>query len=161
MWWVAGRTYYISNAAVTGWRPAVKIKLYRDTSCTSQISADLVGCSGNNPGAGTCSNALDNSATKWRPNCEPCSPDQAWITLTTAEQVLCINATNFGVGEGGGKSWSGGIKVKESLDGPEQVMQNSNTWVQGTNYPFTQKLSNKEQKEWVFECLISDLASNC
>jgi len=114
-------SYRLSNAGLTGWRPEVQLKAYRDAACSDRISDDalsLDACSGFST-YGTqaqvrCENAL--SSGKWRPQCSQCQPGDAWIEFSSASGIMCITlpGNNLGKGEGGGKSWSGGVTMTAS-----------------------------------------------
>jgi len=106
--------YRVSNAGYTGWRPAVsEIKVFSDPSCRTEIHATYVEDSGNNPGHGDGSAALDDTrSTMWRPQCHPCNPKEAWITFSASIRAECVEADNLGKGSGGGQTWNGGILVE-------------------------------------------------
>ena len=90
-----------------------EIQVFSDQSCTNEIDAVYVYESGHNSGYGDGSNAFDSStSTEWRPQCHPCTSNQAWVTFTTSTKAKCVTADNLGSGSAGGENWNGGILVE-------------------------------------------------
>merc|ERR1711941_148635 len=46
------------------------------------------------------------------PQSAPCIAKAAWLQFTTTVEARCIQTVNLGQGNGGGKSWNGGILVE-------------------------------------------------
>ena len=106
--------YRVSNNGKTGWRPAVQeIQVFSDRVCSTKTLATYVDVSGSRSGSHDGIAAFDdNIATEWRPQCSPCTKNEAWVIFTTNLEAKCINAGNLGRGPGGHGSWNIGIYVE-------------------------------------------------
>ena len=96
--------------------------MFSDQGCTNEIDVTYVDESGHR-GQQDGSHAFDDDPkTIWRPQCDTCNTNVAWVSFSTTEKARCVSASDLGQGEGGPgpKTWNGGILVE---------LQNSdNSW---------------------------------
>ena len=114
--------YRISNAAYTGWRPAVTEFWMKDADGNMIENGTLI-CSGSHTNEKGCSNAVDMVYPWWRPQCAQCDTNEAWIGYEVVRDVVVVEAyaKGLGIGCGGDMCWNGGVALQRSEDG-------GNTW---------------------------------
>ena len=101
-----------------------ELKLFKDAQCSEAvpISGVTVTVSGDSLDSSLLATDGDE-ATHWHPQCDPCAPEEAWISVQFASDttIMCAEAANLGQAAGEGanqnKAWSDGIVLQYSDDG--------------------------------------------
>ena len=133
--------YRVSNNGPTSQEPPTvyEIYVYSDEGCSNEIVPTYVSDSGHKPGNDGDKVFSDGSAafdkdmnTYWRPQCEKCHINEAWITFMTNENAGCVRAYSLGKKSSymcfGGTCWDNGIKVElEMADGSWGSVMTSDT----------------------------------
>jgi len=128
------RYWRVANNGNSAWRPAVRnVKFFSDSECTQELtefvhaeaehSTFLCSYEPGAPWQTPCRAAFSNNGD-WRPQCQNCSPGEAWVggKFDVPTSVRCVDAPGLGSGSGGGRTWNNGVRLEKSFDAGE-------TWV--------------------------------